>query len=136
MKVLALRQIKHDGNVYEKGDSLEVTEDQAERLVLAESAKKPLEAGKLKSKKSKSSKPSKKDASSAAKSDKDNATTVANLVPTTRMTKVKLIGIARARGLELDKTITKAEAMKELKADIKERGDIEVKPKDLKPSDE
>ena len=139
MKVLALRQIKHNGQVYEKGDEFVTDNDkQADDLVRLESAKiveAPTARKLTKAEKSKTDKKASKKSVKTAKkkSGSDSAVEVANMKPKMTMRKTVLVGIARARGLTVKKTVTRNEAFSLVKEDREERGDLDKKA--LKSSD-
>ena len=122
MIVTAKSQIKHDGKIYEKGDTLppltspalaqleenevvEVTQDTPAKKVERKEAKKQ---------------------NDKKQSEKNNSVEACNITPKKNMGQKKLIGIGRARGLTIKKTVTRDEAYAIVKADVDERGDLDV----------
>ena len=109
MQVTAKSNIKHDGKYFEKGATLEVSEDQAAKL-LAAGVINPVEGVKPETPEPAVSEQT-LGTDDDKKSEKAGIAEVANLPFSKSMTKEKLIGIARAKGLEVEKTATKDEVL-------------------------
>ena len=109
MQVTAKSNIKHDGKYFEKGATLEVSEDQAAKL-LAAGVINPVEGVKPETPEPAVSEQT-LGTEDDKKSEKAGIAEVANLPFNKSMTKEKLIGIARAKGLEVEKTATKDEVL-------------------------
>ena len=115
MSVIALSKIKHNGVLYEKGDVInDVTPSQVKRL-------QELNVVEIKTEETVSKVDPKKEAEikgDSTASEDENKNEVASIVPTMSMTKPKIMGIGITRGLELDKTKTKEELIKEITDDM------------------
>jgi ABC-type Zn2+ transport system substrate-binding protein/surface adhesin len=123
MKVIATSRIKHNGELYEAGDELEGVLDR--ELAQLESAGVVEIKGDSNAKKSERAKIKEELESQDDSEDEDaNASRAANITPKKDMNKTTLLGIARARGLELEKTMTNPEIFKTLEADIEKRGEV------------
>lgn len=120
MQVTAKSNIKHDGQKYQAGQSFDVSEDQASRLLAAgviERTKglKPAEPEEA---------PDRSLNTPQDKNSIDKETqVVAGLAINKKMTKEKLRGIALAMGLEVEKTATKDEIYDMI---VEKRGGEEV----------
>lgn len=129
MKVIAVTNVKHNGNVYKKGEELQtIGETQISALEDAGAVE-------IKGKKDRKRKAPVKKEPKKESTDKENASEVANIKPAVTMSKPQLRGIALARGMEVDKTLMRNEVLKLLKVDIKERGDLDMKPKKTKKTE-
>lgn len=121
MQVIAKSNIKHDGVVYEKGASLEVSDKQAADL---------LAAGVIE--KVDGVKPSKPEPAVAEKTlgeasdksaEKAGIEEVANMPVSMNMTKEKLVGVARAMGLKVEKSALRNEVYAMIKEARNEKAD-------------
>ena len=134
MKIFAKTAIRHNGNDYQPGQELEdVNEQQAAQLV--ESGAAEVKEGVVKPVKKQDA----PDKSLGTNEDKDaeakEIAKVANLPIRSNMGKDKLIGIARANGLEVEKTATPAEVRKMIK-EHREKNNITIEDEQEEESKE
>lgn len=113
MKVKAVTRIKHDGDFYEIGDTLDVNKDQAAKLLAANAIED------VKGVKAETPEPVTDTKSLGEKSDKSaeskGVEEVSNLPIKITMSKEKLIGVARANGLEVEKSAVREEVYEMIK---------------------
>lgn len=103
MQVTAKNSIKHDGQLFKAGETLDVNEKQAADL-LAAGVIEPVKG--LKATQPDEAPDHSVDTPDDKKAETKGIEEVANLPVDRKMKKEKLIGIARAMGLEVEKTMT------------------------------
>lgn len=132
MKIIAKSLIKHNGVYFEAGQEVEgLTEKEISNLLAANSVE--VKDGQISP-----AKPSNiLDDPSDKTAEQAEIERVASLPISVRMTKEKLIGVARANGLEVDKTSTPDEVYQQISQYRQENGivipDVEPKPKAVNP---
>ena len=122
MKVIAQSQIKHDGKIYKEGSEIKGL-SKAQLAQLEEASVVVIEKDTPVAKTERKQAKQKRD---DEQSNKDPKTEVPNIEPKKNMGKEKLRGIGLARGLEIDKTISRDETFVIVKADFDKRGELNV----------
>jgi hypothetical protein len=107
MKVKATTRIKHNGTMYEVGQEFDATKDETAKLLAARSIE-PIKGVEPETPEEAIEDPATREAVSKKEAETETKK-VASLPIKTNMSKEKLLGIARASGLEADKTLTPTE---------------------------